>query len=348
MRNKIIALAALLSCAAGAASAAEPMSCAQVRGFVSETVSPQATGILHMMAGFHSDAPFVAPKTPDDWAAANAKLEASVAPFVQPIMDHLKPVIREETLGGVSVVWVSKAGAPAGSHRVLIYLHGGGYTWFSARSSEPFAAIMADATGIPIVSVDYTTAPRGDWRKATGEVVAVYKALLAKGYDPKSIGIYGGSSGGGLAAGSVLRMRDEGLPLPGAVELMSPWSDITATGDTYTTLACADPILDLVSLKAGADVYAKAEDQKNPYVSPVYGDYAKPFPPTLIQGGTREIFLSNFVRQYQAIRSGGGEAELDLYEGMTHGFQDMFAGSPESRIAYARAADFWRRHLSEN
>ena len=92
-------------------------------------------------------------------------------------------------------------------------------------------------------------------------------------------------------------------------------SDITAAGDSYATLASADPILNVTSLRWGAEAYAPLGDQKNPYVSPVYGDYSKAFPPTLIQVGTREIFLSNAVRQYQAIRGGGHEAVLDVYEG---------------------------------
>jgi acetyl esterase/lipase len=126
---------------------------------------------------------------------------------------------------------------------------------------------------------------------------------------------------------------------------MSPWSDITATGDSYLTLTGADPTLDVEILSWSADAYADPKDQKAPYVSPVYGDYAKAFPPTLIQGGTREIFLSNVVRLYQAIRSGGHEAVLDLYEGMPHVFQALTPNSPETRTAIARAAEFFKLHL---
>jgi acetyl esterase/lipase len=100
-------------------------------------------------------------------------------------------------------------------------------------------------------------------------------------------------------------------------------------------------------LKWSADAYAAPADQKNPYVSPVYGDYSKGFPPTLIQGGTREIFLSNFVRQYQAIERGGGTAILDLYEGMPHVFQMVLAGSPESDAAFARTVSFWSAELAK-
>ena len=104
-------------------------------------------------------------------------------------------------------------------------------------------------------------------------------------------------------------------------------------------------MLDLNSSRWGANVYADPKDQKNPYASPVYGDYAKAFPPTLIQGGTREMLLSNFVRQYQAIRGGGHEAVLDLYEGMPHVFQGSLPNAPETHTAIARAAAFFKLHL---
>ena len=100
----------------------------------------------------------------------------------------------------------------------------------------------------------------------------------------------------------MLKMRDQGLPLPGALWLLSPWSDITATGDRYTTLATADPILNSTRLVWDAEAYAPVADRKNPYVSPVYCDYSKAFPPTLTQVGTREIFQSCAVREYQVIR----------------------------------------------
>jgi acetyl esterase/lipase len=140
-------------------------------------------------------------------------------------------------------------------------------------------------------------------------------------------------------------MRDQGLPLPGVLWLLSPWSDITPTGDTWSTLAHADPALDPEDLVWCAQAYAAVEDQNHPYVSPVYGDYAGSFPPTLIQAGTREIFLSHAVRHYQAILGGGQVAVLDVYEGMPHVFQALAAGSPEADTAIMRAARFIDEHL---
>jgi monoterpene epsilon-lactone hydrolase len=126
---------------------------------------------------------------------------------------------------------------------------------------------------------------------------------------------------------------------------LSPWTDLAAVGDTHATLARADPVLNRTSEARAAEAYAAVQDQRNPYASPVYGDYAKAFPPTLIQVGTREMLLSDAVREYQAIRSGGHEAVLDVYEGMPHVFQATVPTAPESRLAVARAAAFFRARL---
>ncbi|WP_052216036.1 alpha/beta hydrolase fold domain-containing protein [Sphingomonas sp. ERG5] len=310
------------------------------------TVSPAAAAELKMIFGLWRGGKAPAkPSGPADWKASYDQLETMIEPFVAATVKPLGIIETPDRLGDVPVLRLRPARYKTGT-APLIYVHGGGYVSFSAKTSRLTGALLAAASGREVISIDYTVAPQGNWRTATDQVLAVWKALIAAGAKPATIGMFGDSAGGGLVAGSVLKMRDQGLPLPGALLLLSPWSDITATGDTYTTLAAADPSLNTESLSWGADVYAAPADQKNPYVSPVYGDYSKAFPPTLIQGGTREIFLSNFVRHYQAIRSGGHEAVLDIYEGMPHVFQTLASHSPESRLAVARAVAFFDAHLA--
>ena len=206
---------------------------------------------------------------------------------------------------------------------------------------------MSTASGHEVISIDYTLAPRADWHVVTDQVLAVWKAVLASGVKPESVGIMGDSAGGGLAAGSVLKMRDHHLPLPGALYLISPGADISGEGDTYKTLAAADPILSTETTSWSAEAYAAVADQKNPYVSPVYGDYTQAFPPTLLQVGTREHLLSSSVREYQAIRSGGHQAVLDVYEGMPHVWLSLIPQAPETKIAIKRATDFFALHLRD-
>lgn len=312
---------------------------------VPSTVSPEAAQKLKLFGAFLRNAPKPAkPANQAEWDRTAAQSEAFAIQFGKATVDRLKPTVTEERLGGVPVVRVRPANwKPTG--RTLIFIHGGGYVTGSARSSVAETAIMAAITGDEVLSIEYTLAPRGKWPFVTDQVLNVWQALLKSGVQPQSVGLYGGSAGGGLAAAAVLKMRDRNLPLPGALYLQSPWTDITPTGDTITTLAAADPLLTSEALSWGADVYADPKDQKNPYVSPVYGDYSKPFPPTLIQVGTREMFLSHAVREYQAIRKGGHEAVLDVYEGMPHGFPALFSGTPEGDTALSRAAEFFRTHL---
>jgi acetyl esterase/lipase len=143
----------------------------------------------------------------------------------------------------------------------------------------------------------------------------------------------------------VLKMRDRGLGMPAAVVVRSPWADLTDTGDTRATLAHADPVIYPGSLKQSADTYADPADQKQPYVSPVYADFARGFPPTLVQGGTKELLLSDFVRLYQALSTAGVPATLDLYEGMPHVFQRPLPDSPEAQAALTKMKSFVEEHL---
>lgn len=312
---------------------------------IPSTVSEQSQAILRTLQD-----PRLKPSCPDAddfkaWKVLQEELEAFALERQKPIVELLRPDVRKIELGGVPVLDIRPRGWK-NNDKTVVYTHGGAYTFFSAESTLLCAALLADATGLRVLSVDYTLAPNAKWQQVTDQVVSVFKALRDQGYAMKNIAILGDSAGGGLAAGSVLKMRDQGMEMPAAVVLWSPWSDITETGDSYATLKHADPAyLYDKHLKKAADAYANLKDQKNPYVSPVYGDYSKGFPPTLIQGGSKEIFLSNFIRHYQALDIAGQTVKLDLYEGMIHVFQAALSGSPESKRALAKTNAFLKQHL---
>jgi acetyl esterase/lipase len=313
---------------------------------IPSTVSEEAAAILKVLPD-----PALKPAAPahDDieaWTAVQGEMEVSGIKRSKPLVDKLKPIVTEMELGGVPVLDI-KPRNWKDNGKVMLYTHGGAYTLFSARSTLGGAALMADTTGLRVISIDYTLAPHARWQKITDQVVSVFKALREQGYAMKDMAIYGDSAGGSLAAGSVLKMRDKGMGMPAAVVLWSPWSDITDTGDSYVTLKRADPSFFYDKhLKTSADAYADPKDQKHPYVSPVYGDYTKGFPPTLIQGGSKEIFLSNFIRHYQALDTAGQIVKLDIYEGMIHVFQVALAGTPESKTALGKVDAFLKQHLS--
>jgi acetyl esterase/lipase len=316
---------------------------------VPDTVSPAARKYLESLTD-----PAALPAWParDDfagWKRAWQAAETASEPKVQATLKRYEPTVEKRKIGGVPVLDIKPKGWKANG-KVLVHLHGGAYTFYSAHSRLPSSVPAADATGLRVISIDYTVAPVGKWQTTTDEVLAVFAGLQKEGNKQKDIAIYGESAGGALAAGSVLKMRDQGQGMPAAVVLWSPWADITNRGDSAITLKDFEPTyLYDKHLKRAADAYADPQDQKHPYVSPVYGDYAKGFPPTLIQGGTKEIFLSHFVRQYRAIDDAGGMAVLDLYEGMPHVFQMRpdLADAPETRRAMAKMAAFLKRHIAE-
>jgi acetyl esterase/lipase len=207
--------------------------------------------------------------------------------------------------------------------------------------------MFADDTSLRVISVDYTLAPHSKYDRTTDQVVAVFKALLESGHQMGDILAYGDSSGGGLMASSILKARDKKMGLPRAAVLVSPWLDVTPVGDTEVTLKAADAnALYERQGKNAAAAYADPEHQRDPYASPVYGNFSTGFPPTLIQGGTKETLLSGFIRMYQALDEAGIPVKLDIYEGMPHNFQSRIPDAPESIVARKKQAAFVREHFS--
>jgi monoterpene epsilon-lactone hydrolase len=246
-------------------------------------------------------------------------------------------------MGGVPVIDVRPRGR-RDDRKVVVYTHGGGFDAYSARLTLDRAAPVAAASGLRVISVDYTLAPKATWRQMQGQIVAVVKALLAGGHRMGDIGILGDSAGGNLAAETVLNLREAGLGMPAAVVLWGPWADLTDAGDTAQTLRAADPLVTYQGdLDGSAREYAGGLALTDPHVSPVYADFAGGFPPTLIQCGTKEIFLSTCVRLYRKLDQAGAVAVLDIYEGMPHDFEAF--PIPEADLAVAKTAAFFRRYL---
>ena len=340
------ASAVAIAAAITARAVAQPQPPADLRTFVPDSVSPQARAIFEKFApaAAHAMATMPSMKTVADFDAVYKKMLGPAEAQSDAAVKALGATSIASSFGGVGIAETTPPNY-ADDGTVLLRVHGGGWVLGSARASAGSDAVMAVSTGKRIVSVDYTVAPHGKWPLITDQVIAVYKALLAKGYKPENVGIYGDSAGANIVPGSVLKMRDQGVPMPGAMLLLSPCVDLHLNGDTETTLREADPVLAMGPVKEAVLAYADAADWSNPYASPIYGDFKKGFPPVLIQVGTKEMLLSDSVRLYQAIKMAGGEAELDVYEGMPHVFQGYMLGTPEQREAFAEIGRFWKAHL---
>lgn len=308
---------------------------------IPDTLSPEAKKVMVTFSkSFLSTQSFPAKEDSKGWKALREKYIGYVEPLNQQVIKAFKPTLVEERINNIPVITIRPQNIDEQDKRLLIYLHGGAYTLFSAKSSLYNSVPLADKTGIRTLAIDYSTAPEKKWQTIVDEVVTVIKALYSKGYSNQSIGIIGDSAGGGLAIAAVLKLRDQGDLIPKALVLWSPWVDLTATGDSYQTLKGAEPTFTYNGLlKHAADAYAEPKDQKHPYVSPLYADFKQGFPATLIQGGTKELLLSDFVRLYQKMDQAHIAVKLDLYEGMWHVFQSHYA-LPEAKVALLKSAVF--------
>ena len=163
--------------------------------------------------------------------------------------------------------------------------------------------------------------------------------------EASSTAIGGNSAGGNLALVSVLKMKELKLPSPAVVVASTPWSDLDETGDSYFTNEGIDRMLVTEEglLAAAAKLYANGADLKQPLISPVYADFAG-FPPTILFTGTRDLFLSGTVGTHRSMREAGVDAELHVFEGMSHGGW-MLQDFPESRAFTSEVAVFLKRHM---
>jgi len=241
---------------------------------------------------------------------------------------------------GVDAYWIRVGQQLDG--KVLIYFHGGGQILGSAKTNLATALRVTTSSGIPVITVEYRLAPEHPFPAGLNDGLTVYRWLLDNGYAPEDIGIFGASAGGNLALTMPLLARDEGLPQPAALVLLSPSVDRTHTGDTHTTMVGLDPILGPPT----AEVYAIDHPPDHPLISPIYADLTG-LPPTLIQVGTRERLLSDSVRLTRRARLAGVDVTLDVWDGMWHVWQDN-PTIPEAGLATREIGKFFRRHLNVN
>lgn len=249
------------------------------------------------------------------------------------------PVDAEDTtIAGVHT-YVLRARDVADDPSTPVYLdiHGGALVSGGGDLARHMCSAGALSTGMIHWAVDYRMPPRHRYPTPLDDCMAVYRALLEH-RAPEDIFVGGASAGGNLAAALVVRARDEGLPLPRAVVLLTPEVDLTESGDTFTTNLGIDTVLGL--LMQTNLLYANGHDLAHPYLSPLFADLTG-FPPTFLQAGTRDLFLSNTVRMHRRLRDAGVDAELHVWEAMPHG---GFGGSPEDREVRVELRRFLDRH----
>lgn len=204
--------------------------------------------------------------------------------------------------------------------KVIFYTHGGGYGMGDLVSSRALIAPIAKKTGIRVFSFEYRLAPEHPFPAAFDDAKEAYEYVLGQGYSPGNIIAFGESAGGGLAVSNILRLIAEGKEAPKCLVTISPWSDLTATGQTYFLNEDKDPLLRGKYLKRLADSYVGDDSPLNPYISPAFASYDDRFPPTLIQAGSDEVLLDDSKLLYNAMKDGGVDVDIEIYPKMWHVF----------------------------
>lgn len=225
--------------------------------------------------------------------------------------------------------------------KVILQLHGGGYIGAVRNAYYVFAGLYNEVShGLSVLTPDYRVAPEHPFPAALEDALASYRWLLDQGYFGDDIILAGDSAGGGLAMALCMYLKEHHMPMPCGIVAMSPWTDLTASGESYDTNFEKDPLFgNTRDSMIYNNYYVGDADPMDPYVSPLFGDFRQ-FPPMLIQAGSIEMLLSDSVEVAAKARQQGIKVRLSIYEGMFHVFQMAYLNIPESKKAWAEVGKF--------
>ena len=252
--------------------------------------------------------------------------------------------LEEATAGGVPALWVTAHGARA--DRVALYFHGGGFQVGSTQSHAELMALISQACGCRVLGLDYRRAPEHTFPAPLDDARAAWDWLRAQGFDAAHLALAGDSAGGNLVLALMLALSGDGQPLPAAAVLMSPWTDLSASGESYETRAASDPIHQRAMIQAMARNYLGASgDAAHPLASPLSAGL-RGLPPLLIQVGDRETVLSDSTDFAARASRQGVQVQLQVWADMIHVFQQFPRELAEARAAISSIGVFLRTHLS--
>jgi epsilon-lactone hydrolase len=255
------------------------------------------------------------------------------------------PDIKREKVdaGRVEAEWITAPGFAA--DRYVLYLHGGGYVLGSTKTHLDLMGRVSRAAKAKVLGLNYRLAPEHPFPAAVDDAVAGYRFLLAKGAKPSRVALGGDSAGGGLAAATLVAIRDAKLPNPGAGVLLSPWVDMEGIGDSMTTRIDKDPALRKEGLLQMAQAYLQGKDPRSPLAAPLYADL-KGLPPLLIQVGDAEVLLDDSTRLNDRAKAAGVKSNLEVWPEMIHVWHLFASFLPEGQQAIDRLGAFIIEHTN--
>ncbi|HYA34506.1 MAG TPA: alpha/beta hydrolase [Candidatus Binataceae bacterium] len=274
-----------------------------------------------------------------DVATTRAGFEQMAAAF--PVEPDVKcePV----SAGGVKSEWITAPGADSG--RAILYLHGGGYVIGSINTHRALAGRISRAAQARVLVIDYRLAPEHPHPAAVEDAVAAYRWMLSTELKPSRIAVAGDSAGGGLTVATLVAIKDARLPMPAAGVPLSPWVDLEGIGESMTTKASVDPMVQKEGLVAMAQAYLAGKSARTPLAAPLYADLSG-LPPLLIQVGTWETLLDDSTRLAERAKKSGVNVTLEPWENMVHVWQLFAPILDEGQQAITRVGEFVRKHAA--
>lgn len=250
-------------------------------------------------------------------------------------------VINPLRIKDIPAVWINPLNLD--TQKIILYLHGGGYVIGSITTHRGLASRIALSAHARVLLIEYRLAPEQPFPAALEDALFAYHWLLENGAELKHVAIGGDSAGGGLSLATALSLAEKRIPLPAALFLLSPWTDLTFSGDSVISRAARDPLL-TASPERNETTYAGDFPLAYPLISPLFADLHG-LPPTLIQVGSEEILFDDSYRLEKQLTSSGVINQLEVWDGMWHVFQGFAPLIPEAQHAISRIGKFLDQHL---
>lgn len=269
-----------------------------------------------------------------------ADLRSMFDEWHQPTIEPEGVTYKSDTLAGAEAIWALPLESDA--KKVILYTHGGGFAVGSAASHRKLAGHLAKHLGVTAVVIDYRRAPEHAFPAQIEDSTAVYKELLARGFEPADIVTCGDSAGGNLAISTVLKLREDQVPLPGGVIALSPWLDMEHVGKTLETNATTDALVSKAILQGMSGMFLGEKGSRtDPLANPLKADYTG-FPRMYVTAGGVETLLDNAEDLARLARAAGVPVTLSVVAGMQHVFPFLAGRAPEADEELRRIASWFK------
>lgn len=238
--------------------------------------------------------------------------------------------------------WVTHRSA-INSQRAMLYFHGGAYVMGGVKTHYDLAAKLSEATNSKVLLVDYRLAPENPFPAALNDAMDCYRYLLDQKFTADNIVLGGDSAGGNLALVSLLKIRDDKLPMPAAGICFSPWADLTHSGNSIKSNQHSDTMIATNIIFQVAELYAKGNALTNPLISPLFADLYS-LPPLFINASSIEVLFDDAIRLAKKAQEQGVTVQLLIEENMPHAYPGMCRVLPEAKTCISAVAAFLQRH----